>query len=275
MEKINKTRQTSSVKSLGKAIDALVLITQDCRRLSYISRKLNISKSTVHRLLKTLKEKGIVHQDANTQEYYPGPVLFNLLNNPVKAHQLLIHIAYSKMDHLRNLTGESVSLTVKLGMEKINLLQLNGTQSIIFLGNPKYSNLVWTGATGKAILSQLSEEGLKAVLDNIELIPITPKTVTDKAILMRDIAEVKKRGFAEAFGEVDLSLGSVSAPIRHYFTPACITIVGPVDRMLPHVSDYSQELIKTSRTISNNLAQALQTFEQSPKSTNKRKNVSQ
>jgi DNA-binding IclR family transcriptional regulator len=232
------------------------LISLDYKHLSDISRKLKISKSTVHRLLQTLKETGLVHQDPTTQEYYPGPTLFNLVSDPLKAHQSLIYYSYSKMDYLRNFTGETVSLAIKFGMERLNLLQLPGTQSVALVASPKYSELIWTGAVGKVLLAQLPEQELDLIIDNITLIPITPRTIADKQIFKQEITKVKLRGYGTSFGETDAAIAGIAAPIENYSTPVGLSIIGPLDRLSSRLPDFTDELKKITQEISHNLLNA-------------------
>jgi IclR family transcriptional regulator, acetate operon repressor len=253
--------RSESIKSIHKAVDVLNLISLEYKHLSDIARKLEMSKSTVHRLLQTLKESGLVHQDPNTQEYYPGPVLFKLVANPFKAHQQLIYLAYAKMDYLRSFTGETIALAIKFGMERLTLLQLTGTQNVTFVGSPKYSELVWTGAMGKVLLAQLAESELDLIINHTNLISITPRTITDKPTFKQEIAKVKQRGYSTSYGETDMSVGAIAAPINNYYTPAGLSIIGPLDRLSPHIQDFTEELRKLTQEISQDLKNTLSAFD--------------
>jgi IclR family KDG regulon transcriptional repressor len=248
----NKPRSTK-IKSIGKAVDVLKAISADKNKLSDISRELNIGKSTVHRLLQTLKDCGLVQQDIGNQKYYLGSLLFKLTSDALKAHQYLIYQAYPKMEYLRNLTGETISLDIKIGMEKIKLQQLLGTYNILFVGVPPYYEHLWSGSMGKALLAQLPEQELEIILNNVELLPLTPRTIIDKQVFKQEIAKVRQRGYATGFGETDLSIAGLSAPIENYFVSASLSIIGPLERLSSRMFDFVDELKKKAAEISQDL----------------------
>jgi IclR family transcriptional regulator, KDG regulon repressor len=246
-----------TIKSINKAVDILNFISNDVSRLSELSRKTRLSKSTVHRILQTLDKTGLVHEDPLSREYYPGPLLFKLASNPLKAHQYLIYLSHTKMDYLRNLTGETISLDIKIGMEKVKLQQLTGTHNILFVGVPPYYEYIWSGSMGKALLAQLPEQELEMIMENIELLPLTPRTITDKEVFKQEISKVRRQGYATGYGETDVSIAGISAPVSNYFVPAALSIIGPVDRLSSRMADFSRELKKQSEIISQDLEQNL------------------
>ncbi len=248
------------IKSIGKAVDILNLISVNSSKLSDISRESKFSKSTVHRLLRTLIESGLVHQDPTTRQYYPGPVLFKLASDPIKIHRYLIYHAYPRMEYLRNITGETISLDIKLGMEKIKLLQLTGTKSLSFLGVGPYYSLLWAGAMGKVLLGQLPEQELEIILNHIELFAITSRTITNMKSFKQEIAKARQRGYATSYGETDISVGAISAPVTNYYVPASLSIMGPLERLSSSIIDYTDELKKKAEELSQELLTSLKKY---------------
>lgn len=234
---IRNSKPSQNIKSILKAIDILSLLSNDTRKLTEISRKLKISKSTVHRLLNTLKEGGLVIQDPINLEYHPGPLLFDIASNSMKIHQYLIYTAYPYMDDLRNTVGETVSLDIKYGMEKLKLKQLDGLKNIAFVGKPMILDQIWSGASGKVILAQLPENELNVILDNIKLTPLTSRTITDKQAFEKEILKVKERGYSTSISETEEGVAAIAAPIKQYLVPASIAFIGPEDRITSKIMD--------------------------------------
>jgi DNA-binding IclR family transcriptional regulator len=247
------SRHPITVKSILKAVEILKSLSHGNRKLTDISRDVNQSKSTVHRLLQALKESGMVHQDPMTEEYYQGTLLFELASDPLVAHQSLIYCAHPKMEDLRRATGETIALEIKSGIEQIRLHRLIGTHSVAFLGAPSIIQLLLPGASGKALLSQVTESELRDILDNIELVKLTPYTVTDKQAYSEEIIKAKQRGYATSYDEVEVGVIGISVPVLNYTVPASMTILGPKDRLTPRIMDLVDEAKRKAGEISQQL----------------------
>lgn len=250
---LQNSQKSATVKSVIKAVNILKALSHGFRKLTEISREVKLSKSTVHRLLRTLKESNMVYQDPITEEYYPGTVIFELASNPLVAHQVLVYLAHPRMEDLRKTTGETITLDIKFGIEQIRLHQLIGTHNVTFLGTPSIIQLLLPGASGKVLFSQLPEHVWQEVIDSIELVQITPYTITDKQVYKQEITKAKQRGYATCYDEVEVGVTAISVPVHNYAVPASITILGPKDRLAPHVMDFLDEMKKKAAEISQDL----------------------
>jgi len=250
---LQNSQKSATVKSVVKALNILKTLSHGFSKLTDISREVKLSKSTVHRLLRTLKESNMVYQDPITEEYYPGTVIFELASNPLVAHHALVYRAHPKMEELRKSTGETVTLDVIFGIEQIRLHQLIGTHNVTFLGAPSIIQLILPGASGKVLLSQLPEQEAQDVVDNIDLVQLTPYTITDKQVYKQEIAKVKQKGYATSYDEVEIGVTALSVPVINYTVPASITILGPKDRLTPHVMDFLDEMRAKADEISQDL----------------------
>jgi len=247
---------SSKVKSIARAVDILKALSVNLNRVSDISRQLNLSKSTVHRLLKALEESGLVVQDPLNHEYYFGHLLVRLASNPITAHQHLIHCAYEKMKYLLEISKESVTLHVRLGIQRIRLQELMGSHDVRYIGRPTIADPLWAGAMGKVLLAQIQEEELGVILDNIELTPLTPHTITDKRVFRAEVEKVKKQGYATSYGETVSGVSAISVPVMDYVEPVALSIVGPEYRFASHMTDFLSELKKSASRISQDLLKA-------------------
>jgi len=72
-------------------------------KITEISKKLQLEKGMVHRILKTLENNGLAAQDPVTRKYYLGPLIQSLADNPLMVHQILIQIARAEMEKLKNI----------------------------------------------------------------------------------------------------------------------------------------------------------------------------
>lgn len=251
---MQKDKSSNQIKSVNKAISVLTALSYGYSKISDIAREVKISKNGVYRLLYSLKQANMVVQNPLNREYYIGPLLFELSTKPLLTHQYLINCAYVELEELRQTIGETVSLHIKIGADKIRLTQLMGTHNIAFIGTQNIVDPLWNGAAGKVLLAQLSEKELEVILSHIILVPRTPFSTTDKRIFMQEILKVKERGYAINDNETELGVVDLATPIEDYVVPASISVVGPHDRMVPRMMDYVAKLKakakKISRTIS-------------------------
>lgn len=92
------------VKSIIKSAGILRCISGGQNSLVEIARNEKLSKSTIHRLLRTLVVTGLVVQDPLSFKYFLGPGILELLSNVTIAHEGLTLCALGEMEKLRVFT---------------------------------------------------------------------------------------------------------------------------------------------------------------------------
>jgi DNA-binding IclR family transcriptional regulator len=250
---IQNKKPIGEAKSIIKAISILKALNNDCSKLSDISRQINLGKSTVHRLLSTLKEYGLVIQDSGSQEYFLGPLLFDIANNPLVIHKHLIYATYNKMYELRQIIGETISLDIRYGMEKFKLQQLASLHNIAYTNRAIIFDQLWSGASGKIILAQLPDDELQIMLDNVNLVALTPHTITDKLQFKHEILKARERGYSTSIEETELGVAAIAVPLKNYVVPASIAIIGPENRITKNMLDSIEILKLKAKEISDEL----------------------
>jgi DNA-binding IclR family transcriptional regulator len=245
-----------SVRTIARAVDILNALSANVNSISALTRQLKLSKSTVHRLLNALKESGLVMQDSLDHQYYLGHLLIKLAANPFTAHQHLIHCAYEKMKYLRDISEESVTLHIRLGIQRIRLNELTGTHDVRYMGRPTSTDPLWVGSVGKVLLAQIPEDELAVILDNIELVALTPNTITDKRKFRKEIEKVNNQGYATSYGETVVGVSSISVPVKDYVEPVALSILGPEFRFASPMLKFVNELKNSANQISQDFLKA-------------------
>lgn len=234
----------NSVNSVVRAAQVLTCLSLGINRVSKISKKLQLSISTTHRLLKTLENIGFAIHDPNNNSYYLGSSIFRLSRNLATSHQFLISIALDCMEHLRDLSGETVSLTIRQGLQRVQLEELPSKKELKVAVGAVFSVPIYAGSASKVLLSELDEKEINGILDKIELTGVGPNTITDKAALLKEVEKVRKQGFSTSHGEVINGATSISIPINHYFCPVALSVIGPEERFSPNMMAVLKELKK-------------------------------
>ncbi len=219
------------VQSLTRAFDLLELMADagGDAGLSELSDASGIPLPTIHRLMRTLVERGYARQE-RSRRYALGPKLIRLGDC---ASQLLGSWARPYLAELVEVTGETANLALRDGDEVVYVAQVPSRHAMrMFTEVGRRVPLHATGV-GKAILAQLPPEEVDALLHRKELIARTPKTITDPAVLRRQLDVIRVDGYAADEGEYEIGVSRVAVPLSGAFAPAALSVSGPVARLTP------------------------------------------
>lgn len=240
--------------SIAKAAEIMKCLTNGICRLSDIARKLSYSKSTVHRMLKNLTSVGFAIQDPNTLQYYPGPLLNRLAGNIFKSHQAMRQCVLEHIESLRDTFEETATVQIPQGGYRLMIATANAVRSYTYYAVIGDFSPLYTGAGGKMLLAEMSDEEAHRILDGTTLVSLTPKTTIDRDQIWAQIAQARRQGHFEEFGEIVEGGGSISVPIKNYICPAVVSITGYEPRLKSNQQKMLACLKETAVEISRKLA---------------------
>jgi IclR family pca regulon transcriptional regulator len=86
---------------------------------------------------------------------------------------------------------------------------------------------------GRVLLSRLPDDELEAYLERVELVPLSPRTLTSVEMLRVELAKVRSQGWALVDQELEEGLRSIAAPIRdrNGHTIAAVNLSAHASRM--------------------------------------------
>ncbi|SMB97223.1 transcriptional regulator, IclR family [Thermanaeromonas toyohensis ToBE] len=177
-----------------------------------ISRTLNLSKSTVHRILTALSHKQYVWKDEVTRRYKLGFKLL-LLSSQVLDSLELRQIARAELVDLANKSRETVHLVWLDGDEGVYIEKIDTPETIGLLSRIGKRAPLYSTAVGKAMLAFMSEERLNSYFRRVPLVPLTPHTIVDEGKLREYLFRVREQGFALDCEENREGVICVAAPI--------------------------------------------------------------
>ncbi|MEU6700349.1 IclR family transcriptional regulator [Pseudonocardia sp. NPDC046786] len=201
-------------------------------RLTDISDYLGVASSTAHRMLAMLLYRGFVRQDSRSKVYLPGTALTGV------AYSILQRFDFRKELHpfLERLNLE-LQETVHLGL-------LDGTmvRFIDAIESPKgvrvasrlgVSMPAPSTSTGKAMLAQMSQAEVHALFPDEELEALTEKSLRGRSELDRQLALVRKHGYAVSSEESEQGVSSVAVAFAPSRAPArlAFNVSVPTSRM--------------------------------------------
>jgi len=180
--------------------------------VSEISVGLSMDKTTVYRLLSTMKGIGYISQNAADQRYRLSPKFANL-TEPAPDHQNLIEMAHPYLEELIGLTDEAVSLAFLSGADVIYVDHIDSQHAIKVNAKVGGQYPAHTVGIGKAIMAYLPSKQVEALYKDREMAVRTPNTISSLTALQAELAKVKKRGYAVDNEECSPGLFCLAAPI--------------------------------------------------------------
>lgn len=174
-----------------------------------IAKRIELPRTTVHRLVSTLKTLGLLEQDRDRERYRLGLKLFEL-GNTVLANMDVQREAAESISTLSNKTGLSVHLGVfdGHGIIMVSRHDSRGLNNVITLE----SAAAHCSATGKAVLAHQSETVVKRLI-NEGLSAFTANTITDGDTLRAELRRTLERGYSIDDVEYEEWRRCVGAPI--------------------------------------------------------------
>lgn len=221
------------VQSLDRAIALLeVLASGEGMGLSEVARHAELPPSTVHRLLMTLHRRGLVSHDPGTGLWTVGVGLFRIGSAYLRIRKLP-EIARPVIRQLLQEVGETVNVSMLDQRQIVCVAQAESHASVRAFFRLGQRLPLHASAAGKAILAASPEAFRDELLEGATLERFTQNTRCSRRLLLADVAEIKKRGWAFDDQEHTIGMQCVSAAILNEWSePAgAISISAPAVRM--------------------------------------------
>jgi DNA-binding IclR family transcriptional regulator len=200
--------------------------------VSDLARRLHIGKSTAHRIVHTLAVEGLLERDAEGGTYRLS-VAMQMLGASTRSSSGLHSAATAILDHLRNLTKETVQVAVLDGLEVVYVERRESPHTVRLFGRIGNRSVAHATSTGKLLLAFLAPDELERRLAGVRLARKTAYTITDKVRLREELGRIRLRGWAENVNEAEMGIASIAAPIRNPAgdVVAALSVAGPVQRL--------------------------------------------
>jgi DNA-binding IclR family transcriptional regulator len=237
-----------SVQSVDRVLDIIeVLSTEhDGAGVTAIASRVGLHKSTAHRLLTTLAGRGYLakSEDGN---YKIGLKLIEAVSCYINSLELQTEARPS----LVQITGE-LGLTSHLGVldgdKVVYIEKMDVVASVRMYSQIGLRMHAYCSSLGKCLLSNFSKAELSGIMKDCSFIRFTHNTIGSLDEFHREMAKVRKQGFALDNEEYEIGHRCVGAPIYDYKGDiiAAISASGPKnllrDERIAPVSDYVRKV---------------------------------
>ncbi len=210
-------RNRNRVQSVERALAIVRAFGPETPKWSVtsLSDHLDLPKTIVTRLLATLEDAKFVEQDPADRSYYLGRCVYELAGAYAKRNEL-IRISNTFLVQLVAQTGFTAQLSVLDGKETVCLAASESPMVVRAVFYPGLRRPLHATACGKVLLSGLSDDAVRALLGDDKLPLVTSNTIANVEELLRNLATVRRQGYATNYSESIDGLIAVAAPVRNY-----------------------------------------------------------
>jgi IclR family transcriptional regulator, acetate operon repressor len=241
-----KNKPPYAVESVDNALRILQMLRDSGQvRVSDVAAELGIARSTAHRLLAMLVYRDFAVQ-AEDRTYRPGPAI---AAKPLRGEpaQRLRQVMRPHMEGLRDQVAETINLVVRLGTQTRFLHTVESTH-VLRVGDRQGTILpAWKTSGGKALLAELPDAQLTALLRDAGGRPPEGMTAAGRRSLVNQLRRVREQGYAENIEESESGVCAIGVCVRDKSGDpvAALSVSAPSVRYTP---DRSRVFLRELRT---------------------------
>jgi IclR family transcriptional regulator, acetate operon repressor len=233
---VNEQTQTKAdhapytVRAVQRTLDILDALGEspDGLSLAELAAAADVPKSSIFRYLATLQARGYVERDRAR-----GRFLLDRRLQPARSLRLerLARLARPHLQALRDRFEETVNLGVLDGTRVGYLQIVESPWTMRLAAREGDRDPIHSTALGKAIASQLRLDHVLRVLDAEGMPRLTARTITRPDDFLRELEDVRRRGFAFDHGENEEGGNCVAVPLPLSPIRAAISLSAPAVRL--------------------------------------------
>jgi IclR family transcriptional regulator, acetate operon repressor len=241
-----KNKPPYAIESVDNALRILQALRDSGQvRVSDVAAELGIARSTAHRLLAMLVYRDFAVQ-AEDRSYRPGPAI---TAEPLRGEpaQRLRQVMRAHMEALCDQVAETINLVVRLGTQTRFLHTVESAQ-VLRVGDRQGTVLpAWKTSGGKALLAELTDAQLTALLRGANGRPPEGMTAAERRSLVVELRLVRDQGYAENIEESESGVCAIGLCVRDMAGDpvAALSVSAPSVRYTP---DRSRMFLKELRT---------------------------
>ncbi len=227
--------------------------------MSDIYKRLHMNPATTYNLLENLVSYGFLEKDPAMKKYAIGPKLLNLLN-PLTERESIINSSAEVLKELSETLEESVILAIFHNGERYVIASAEYKNHLINVNlNLFQKSTCYDTATGRILLSNLSEKELKNYIEKHGLPGKRWSNISSFSALKRELEKIRKNQVSiKKDSEVAAIAVSVSGIDEN--SKAAIGVYLPTTRFtVSKKRQIIRELRKAAKQIAENLKKGLQT----------------
>lgn len=252
-----RASKTPSAPALSRGLAILERIAKSRRGLTFsqLARQFDFPKSSVHTLLLTLEREGYVQRDGETGRYMLGAKIAAMGGTTVDGVVLR-----EKAAALLHALAAELGMTTHLG-----ILDRDAVAVVAKIEPPGHPQVAtWIGkrvdvhctSMGKCLIAFLPDEQVEGIIAGRRLLRHNENTIVSPALLRRELAHTRARGYALDDEEEEIGVRCIGAPVLNWegAVTAAVSVTGSIDRIHSEtVSQIARQVQRTALAISREL----------------------
>lgn len=229
MNETNSDRRR--VKTVDTAFDLLeALRERSGMTLGGLADRHGIAKSTVHRHLNTLLDRGYVVREGDR---YRLSLRFLDMGNSTQTREQAYVLAEPKVEELADRTDERAQFVVEEHGRAVYVHMDSGEYAVKTNTHVGKHNPIHASAGGLAILAHVDRERVEAIVDRRGLERQTDYTITDREELFEELESIRDRGYSINDQGHIAGLRAVGAPVTGSDGDVigALSVSGPTNRL--------------------------------------------
>jgi len=197
--------------------------------MTELAAHVGLHKSTVHRMLATLEDKGFIERDQITERYQLGLKVWELSANlaPESDQSTMWQ---KEMERLRDQLGETVSIYVRSGVERIRIQSVQSHEPVRRVAPVGARFPLYAGASSKVLIAFASPIEQQEIWAHPSW---QLREGNNMETYESELLDVMEQGYAVSFEERESGVAAISVPIfdRDCGVIAALAVSGPSSRL--------------------------------------------
>jgi DNA-binding IclR family transcriptional regulator len=201
------------LSTLANAVSVLRLFSADRVEISVtdVSHLLGMPKSSASRLLKSMREAGLVTNVGSTPRYRVGHLLFEVARLH-RVNSTLVGLTDTYLSACCRETGHTGYVSILDGPDVLVIRLHPGTHALRVVTPLGSRAPAFATATGRTLLARLGAAEIRALYPE-PLAPPSANAPRSLAALLSLLDEVRERGWGEAVDEAIPGVGSIAVSV--------------------------------------------------------------
>ncbi|WP_180316720.1 IclR family transcriptional regulator [Shouchella shacheensis] len=220
-----------------------------------LANRLEVAKSTTHRLLISLEEYGYVRKRGEGR--YQLGLKFLEMHQSVLSQLDVVELARPIMEKLCQDVGEIVHLVEQQGDHVIYLNKVEQQSSALRVHSRIGSRApMYCTGVGKLLLAHQDPARLDRYFSDVPLKAYTPQTLTEQDVLLETFAAIRKEGYSLDDSEHEPDIRCVAAPVFNHEQKVlyALSVTGPASRMDSEtIKSHTENVMQAAQELSNQL----------------------
>ena len=239
------------VQSLDRVLDIIEFLATERVGVGVteIANSLGLNKSTAHRMLNALWERGYIEKTAKHSNYKLGLKFIEISSLYLNKLELKTE-ALPYMRKLAEQAAQPVHLAIQDGTDAVYIEKIEAVNSIRMYSEIGKRIPVYCSAIGKIMLSGLKERERDEIIKNIVFSKFTDNTLSTREQLEAEVLDAHKKGWAIDNEEHELGIRCIAAPVYDYSGKIIAALSVSGNNIPEKDEEMSKSVIETANAIS-------------------------